>query len=76
MRVDFEAACRAAERAAAVLMCIHQRGSASMAAASHGARHACCHFNRQMAVPQHMNQSLHVPMELGMVHASQYMSFK
>ena len=73
--VDFEAACCAAERAAAVLMYIQQRGSGSTAAASHGARHARSYSNRQTAAPQHTNQSSHVPMELETVQASRRAPF-
>ena len=73
--VDFEAACHAAECAAAVLTYVYQCGSASTAAASHGAQHVCGHSNRQMAAPQHTNQLSHVPMELGMAQSSQRAPF-
>ena len=73
--VDFEAACCAAEHAAAVLTYVQQRGGASTAAASHGARHARGHSNHQTAALQHTNQSLHVPMELGMAQASRCAPF-
>ena len=73
--VDFEAACRAAEHATAVLMYVQQRGSASRAAASHGVRHMRGHSNHQMAVRQHTNQSSHVPMELKTVQASRRLPF-
>ena len=73
--MDFEAAYRAAKHTAAVLTYVQQRGATSVAAALHGARHAHGRSNHQTAVPQYMNQLLHVPTELGMVQVNCHTPF-